>query len=74
MSSCQHGAAQLIQSVISNHTGNPLPEVPASLPTASYGAINFNESGSLLAALPRLYPGDGILTFKPASMESYGQP
>ena len=67
-------AAQLIQSVISNHTGNPLPEAPASLPAASYGAVSFNESGSLLAALPTLYPGDGIPAFKPASMESYGQP
>ena len=68
------GAAQLIQSVISNHTGNPLPEVPAPLPAAAYGAVTFNESGSLLAALPQLYPGDGIPAFKPASMESYGQP
>lgn len=67
-------AVQLIQSVISNHTGNPLPDVPAPLPAASFGAIHFEESGSLLAALPKLYPGDGIPAFKPAPMESYGQP
>ena len=65
---------QLIQDVISKHTGNPLPEVPAPLPTASYGRVSFNESGSLLSALPSLYPGDGIPAFKPAYMESYGQP
>ena len=65
---------QLIQGVISKHTGNPLPEVPAPLPAASYGRISLNESGSLLSALPSIYPGDGIPAFKPAYMESYGQP
>ena len=65
---------QLIQNVISNHTGNPLPGFPAPLPVAAYGAVHFNKSGSLLAGLPQLYPGDGIPAFKPASMESYGQP
>jgi hypothetical protein len=65
---------QLIQNVISNHTGNPLPVLPAPLPVAAYGAVYFNESGSLLAGLRQLYPGDGIPAFKPASMESYGQP
>ena len=64
----------MIREAIADHTGNALPELPAPPPARAYGSVELNESAVLIEALSALYPGDGIPSFKPATMESYGQP
>ena len=64
----------MIREAIANHTGIALPELPAQPPARAYGAVRMADSAALLAALPRLHPGDGVPALKPAPMEAYGQP
>lgn len=65
---------QMIREAISNHTGNALPEEPPLPPARAFGPVRLTGRVSLMDSLPVLSPGDGIPAFKPAAMESYGQP
>ena len=64
----------MIRDVISNHTGNLLPEEPPLPPARAFGPVLLKERLNLMDSLPVLAAGDGIPAFKPAAMESYGQP
>ena len=64
----------MIREAIANHTGNALPEEPPLPPARAFGPVHLTERAALMESLPLLAPGDGIPAFKPAPMESYGQP
>ena len=64
---------QMLRKAISSHTGHKERPWPEDIPTANYGTVNLTRSIPLLTAVPYLYPGEGILSSMPRTMEEYGQ-
>lgn len=51
-----------------------LPTPPPPPRIKAFGRLALTQRATLLSQLPRLYPGDGIVSEQPLIMEEYGQP
>lgn len=63
----------MLQEAIATHLGKKPAKWPPPLPTADFGRVALDEQASLLEAVPRLFPGDGIFSKQPLNMEEYDQ-
>ncbi|KAK9836149.1 hypothetical protein WJX81_004982 [Elliptochloris bilobata] len=63
-----------IRNTIKAHTGQVLPTPPPPPHIKAFGRLALGQRATLLSQLPRLYPGDGIVSEQPLVMEEYGQP
>lgn len=51
------------------------PPAPPPRPRIkAFGRVGLSQRATLLGQLPRLYPGDGVVSELPAIMEEYGLP